>query len=938
LERSPILGSVGFGRPQYYGFVTDDRRAASKWLRRPETHFEESLDIDVNGSPIILVVDDNATNRRILVKSLEKVGYDMREATDGFEAVDLAVAHPPDLILLDIMMPERDGFEVCRILKAQDTTATVPIIFLTAKSNANDVERAFSSGGCDYVLKPFRMHEVKARVSVHLQLRMAQREADERNKQLEKLSRIVAETNIELAREVRTDSLTKLLTRGAWEESATLEHERCERSGSSYGIVMIDVDHFKAFNDTQGHQAGDDCLARVAACIRLACRTSDVVGRYGGEEFVILAADTNGEEVLALAERIREAVYDLNIPHPASSVADRVTISLGIAFRDDGLWGNVLEKADRALYAAKANGRNRVRTAAGPETDSQECSTEDEDPFESEQTIACAPGQQINVLIVNDDATNRMVWRRSLENAGHSIRESNDGCDALEEIAREQPHVILMDTVMPGMDGLECVRRLKSVAETRDIPVIVVSSCADASDVQAGLDAGADEILTKPIRPAELALRVRSMAEKRRDRLDVLRGLAIRGEHSRILNILLDLCRTLGATEDLDPALEQVVSAAAALTGCRRISIMLPDADRNFLTVADSIGIDHAAASAARIPTRSSIAGRVLETGFPVVTNDKTEIGDDLDAFERSFFSSAPILCTALGSAELTVGVLNATGRVGGRPFDPQELECVEMIAGIAGSAIQSILTRRARDEARDAIIVAFARLAEHRDNDTRKHVDRVTQYCLILARDLRKSAEFKSTIDDAFMYDLERSVPLHDIGKIAVPDSILLKPGRLTTEEMSIMRTHAQIGADTIQVVRSRAPDFTMLEMAEEIASAHHEWYDGTGYPNRLRGDDIPLSARIVAVADVYDAVTTKRPYKEALDHEIAVDIILKSTGSQFDPQIVDAFTRHANDFRTLGKDLADPSENHPVKTSCGKENTDQASSVGELETAQPL
>lgn len=376
------------------------------------------------------------------------------------------------------------------------------------------------------------------------------------------------------------------------------------------------------------------------------------------------------------------------------------------------------------------------------------------------------------------------------------------------------------------------------------------------------------------------------------------------------LTLLLDLCRTLGATEDLNLTLEHTVEATAALTGCRRISIMLPDASREFLAVAGSIGLDQEIAPAVRIPIGNSIAGRVLQSGHAMVINSEQDAPADGDVYDSHYFASTPLICTALGAAEYIIGVLNATDRVGRKPFEPQELEYVEMIAGIAGTAIHGILARRARDEARDAIMVAFAKLAEHRDGDTLKHVDRVTKYCLILAEELRKSPDFGSQIDDVFVYDLERSVPLHDIGKIVVPDSILLKPGRLTPQEMAIMKTHARIGADTIRTVRQRAPDFSMLRMAEEIASSHHEWYDGTGYPNGLRADGIPLSGRIVALSDVYDAVTTKRPYKEAMSHDEAVLIILKSSGTQFDPAIVEAFTRHENDFKALGKALADSTD----------------------------
>lgn len=864
----------------------------------------------------ILVVDDNATNRRILVKSLGNSGYEMLEAADGFEAVETATSQSPDLILLDIMMPERDGFEVCGILKSREATAAIPVIFLTAKLEQDNVEKAFSVGGCDYVTKPFNMREVEARVSVHLQLRRAQSEADKRNAQLEEMSKAVAESNIELARLARIDPLTKLHNRRAWEESVTMEHDRSERNDHAYSIVMIDVDHFKSFNDSAGHQAGDGCLERVADRIRSTCRTTDVVGRYGGEEFVVLAPETCAEAALALAERLRKAVFDLNIPHAASSVADRVTTSLGVATRDAGSWEDLLKEADKALYAAKESGRNRVRADSMTPPDQEDPPGVEEGPTAAENGFLGPTGDRISVLIVDDNATNRMVCRRPLERAGYEIRESVDGSAALEEATRKPPCLILMDVTMPVMDGLECTRRLRANTKTRDIPIIITSASANASDIKAGLEAGADEYLIKPIRSAELALRVRSMVERRHDRQGLLHSYEMRGEQTRTLNVLLDLCRILGATENLDMALEHTVEATAALTGCRKISIMLPDANREFLTVAGSIGIDRETAARVRAPIRETIAGRVLESGIPTVFNSEHEAPADLNVHDSQYVSSVPFICTALGAAGHIVGVLSATDRVGRQSFGPQELETVEMIAGIAGTAIQGVLTRRARDDARDAITVAFAKLAEHRDGDTRLHVDRVTKYCLILAEKLRKSGSWDSIIDDGFMYDLERSVPLHDIGKIAVPDRILLKPDRLTPQETAIMQTHVRIGADTIRTVLNRAPDFSMLKMAEDIALSHHEWYDGTGYPKGLHADDIPLSARIVAVADVYDAVRTKRPYKRAMSHDEAVSIILNSTGTQFDPAIVEAFMRRASEFEALSEALADSTNSHEV---CG-------------------
>jgi putative two-component system response regulator len=161
--------------------------------------------------------------------------------------------------------------------------------------------------------------------------------------------------------------------------------------------------------------------------------------------------------------------------------------------------------------------------------------------------------------------------------------------------------------------------------------------------------------------------------------------------------------------------------------------------------------------------------------------------------------------------------------------------------------------------------------------------------------------------IDDRFIRDIGRGVVLHDIGKVAVPEHILLKPGRLTDEEMAIMRTHPKVGAETIRAVVSRTSDVAFLHMAEAIVYGHHEWFNGTGYPRGLKGPEIPLSARIAAVADVYDALTTKRPYKEAMDHDKAVTIVTELSGTQLDPVVVEAFLAREQEFAALAAELAD-------------------------------
>jgi len=221
------------------------------------------------------------------------------------------------------------------------------------------------------------------------------------------------------------------------------------------------------------------------------------------------------------------------------------------------------------------------------------------------------------------------------------------------------------------------------------------------------------------------------------------------------------------------------------------------------------------------------------------------------------------------------------------KPFEPTEL----MVRVRAGQRILSL-------ETRDLTIFAMAKLAESRDPETGAHLERVRNYSRILARHLLEQTPHIDEIDDQFCRRIYLTSPLHDIGKVAIPDSILLKPGHLSDHEYEIMKTHTIAGAQTLDAALNQHPGVPFLQMARDIACSHHERFDGDGYPNGLAGQDIPLCARIVAVADVYDALTSKRVYKNAFPHQVARGIILQDSNTHFDPQIVKAFVSVENQF----------------------------------------
>ena len=229
------------------------------------------------------------------------------------------------------------------------------------------------------------------------------------------------------------------------------------------------------------------------------------------------------------------------------------------------------------------------------------------------------------------------------------------------------------------------------------------------------------------------------------------------------------------------------------------------------------------------------------------------------------------------------------------KPFNPSEL----ILRVNIGRRIIGM-------ETRDMTIFALAKLSESRDPETGAHLERVRSYCRVLARHLRDTSEFCTQVDDEFVGLIYQTSPLHDIGKVAIPDLILLKPAGLTREEFEIMKTHTTHGAQTIDAVLAEFPGAPFLEMARDIALSHHERYDGGGYPQGLKGEQIPLSARIMALADVYDALTSRRVYKEAYSHDIAHAMIVEESGTHFDPAIVQAFLAELPRFVDIHEEYA--------------------------------
>jgi diguanylate cyclase (GGDEF)-like protein len=292
--------------------------------------------------PTLLIADDSSTNIELLDAVLGS-DYEILFATTGVEAVELAISETPDLVLLDVMMPEMDGFETCTQLKADRRTAEIPVIFVTALNREAEEARGLEVGAIDFISKPFSPAVIRARVRNHLELKR-QRDI------LRGLSFL--------------DGLTGLANRRRLDQFLDQEWRRSLRSQSPLSLILMDIDYFKDFNDAAGHLAGDDCLRKIAQTLESSIhRAGDLIARYGGEEFVCVLPETAQDGALAVATKVQSLMAALALPHPRSAGGPFLTLSLGVATHIVSPGENaesLLKAADLAMYKAKAAGRNRI--------------------------------------------------------------------------------------------------------------------------------------------------------------------------------------------------------------------------------------------------------------------------------------------------------------------------------------------------------------------------------------------------------------------------------------------------------------------------------------------------------------------------------------------------------------------------------------------------
>lgn len=473
-----------------------------------------------------------------------------------------------------------------------------------------------------------------------------------------------------------------------------------------------------------------------------------------------------------------------------------------------------------------------------------------------------------NVLVVEDDA-------RIASLLGATLATSFDVrvvCSAEEALMALEDGVefdlVISDYSLPGKNGLDLLndvrtrrpstRRLMLTGESsREVHQRAMNECA------------VHRFLLKPCDPSSvLAVCEDSLMDLRRERAAEA--------HARELNF------SRAALADMNELLEaRLDDREGSLAGLQK----------HALELASARGGEEIALLTERA-LRELLGGREV----------KVSLGS-----EDKFKHGAP-WCVELSGFEGSVyGRVCVIPRSESDELDLSAQAQLEAVASTASVALDNEARRVERDRAQHSAILALARLAEKRDDDTGRHLERVSGYSRLIAESLRSRGLHQRLITDVWIEDLVRSAPLHDVGKVAIPDSILKKPGPLTNAEREVMKTHTTIGAATLEAAHVEGGARGFLEMGRDIALCHHERWDGEGYPRGSSGEEIPLAARILSLADVYDALTTKRPYKEAWSHEEASEWISERGGSQFDPNVVASFVARAEEFDAMRKKLAD-------------------------------
>jgi response regulator RpfG family c-di-GMP phosphodiesterase len=519
------------------------------------------------------------------------------------------------------------------------------------------------------------------------------------------------------------------------------------------------------------------------------------------------------------------------------------------------------------------------------------------------------------VLFVDDEVLLLEGIKRQLRRE-LDITTAEGAAAALSILYSEGPFaVVVSDYNMPGMDGIAFLSEVY-----RLYPHTVLMMLTGRAELDVAVNAlhtgHVSRFLNKPC-PKEILLEtmtdgleqyrlrmseqlLQKQIQQANQQLNLLNNHleSLVEEKTRALQLQYRYVADLAQMQNSHSIIEAFVAAVETLTTVKDICLWLsPQLDGRFSCFypEDRQTIVDVAAS------KGVLANTIINKKRWILP-ESTEIPN---VEEIELFCGQPYLCQPLLGKKGGVGLLNLSGN--DLQLDKDTLEALTGMTDVTATALQSHWHREAFDDAQDAIITALAKLSEYRDPETGAHLLRLKKYSALLCQHLAETDKYRGVVTPEFSQDLVRSSPLHDIGKVGIPDAILKKPGRLTEEEFHIMKNHASIGGDTLRSVYEQYPSQGFIKCGMDIAYGHHEKWDGSGYPLGLQGEAIPLAARVLALVDVYDALTCRRIYKEPFSREQANELIFNGKASHFDPYIVEAFIEHEAEFYQIAEQYAD-------------------------------